>query len=235
MSPRSEEERRRLRAAADRAGQELDGAPADEIVRWAVEVTGGRVAVASSMQDAVLPHVASQVRPGVDVLFLDTGFHFAATLATRERVGRQLPVRVVDVRPRQSVAQQAQEYGPALHDRDPGLCCFLRKVEPLARALEPYSAWLTGLRRDESATRANAPVVAWDDAHDLLKVNPLARWTSADVDAYVERHDLPRNPLVAQGYPSIGCEPCTRRVAPGEDPRSGRWAGRDKTECGIHA
>jgi phosphoadenosine phosphosulfate reductase len=228
-------DRDQLRLAAERAGRDLEHAPAAEVVRWAVSATGGRLAVAASMQDAVLPHLVSQVLPGVHVLFLDTGFHFAQTLATRRQVERALPVTVVDVRPRQSVEEQAEEYGGALHDRDPGLCCFLRKVEPLSRALEPYAGWVSGLRREDAPTRASTPVVTWDDAHDRLKINPIARWTADDVEAYQARHRLPRNPLASQGFPSIGCQPCTRRVAPGDDPRSGRWAGLDKVECGIHA
>jgi phosphoadenosine phosphosulfate reductase len=222
------------REVAEQAGHDLDGADALEIVRWAVEATGGSIAVAGSMQDAILPHLVSRVRPDVDVLFLETGYHFGATLDTKDVVARSLPITVVDVLPRQTVPEQDAEYGARLHDRDPGLCCFLRKVDPLARALEPYSAWVTGVRREEAVTRANTPVVAWDEAHAMVKVNPLATWTAADVEAYQVEHDLPRNPLVAQGYPSIGCEPCTRRVAPGADPRSGRWAGSDKVECGIH-
>ncbi len=225
----------RLQERVEEAARELDAAPALEVVRWAVEATGGNLAVAGSMQDALLPHLVARVLPGVDVLFLETGYHFADTLATRDVVARTLPVTVVDVLPRQTVAEQDAEYGPRLHERDPGLCCFLRKVDPLARALEPYAGWVTGVRREEAPTRASTPVVAWDDTHQMLKVNPLARWTAADVEAYQVEHDLPRNPLVAKGYPSIGCEPCTRRVAPGEDPRSGRWAGTDKIECGIHS
>ena len=223
-----------LRQRAEQAGRELDGAPALEIVRWAVEALSSNITVAGSMQDAVLPHLVSQVLPGVDVLFLQTGYHFAETLRTRDVVARTLPVTVVDALPRQSVAEQDAEFGARLHERDPNLCCFMRKVDPLARALEPYAGWVTGVRRDEAPTRAGTPVVGWDDKHDMVKVNPLATWTADDVEAYQVEHGLARNPLVAQGYPSIGCEPCTRRVAPGEDPRSGRWAGNDKTECGIH-
>ena len=223
-----------LRQLAEQAGRDLDGAPALEIVRWAVEALSSSITVAGSMQDAVLPHLVSQVLPGVDVLFLQTGYHFAETLRTRDVVASTLPITVVDALPRQSVAEQDAEYGAHLHERDPNLCCFLRKVDPLARALEPYAGWVTGVRRDEGPTRAGTPVVGWDDKHDMVKVNPLATWTAADVDAYQGEHGLARNPLVAQGYPSIGCEPCTRQVAPGEDPRSGRWAGNDKTECGIH-
>ena len=223
-----------LRARAEQAGRDLDGLPALEIVRWAVDALDGNLTVAGSMQDAILPHLVGQVLPGVDVLFLETGYHFSQTLATRAAVARSLPVTVVDALPRQTVAEQDAEYGARLHDREPNLCCLLRKVEPLARALEPYAGWVTGVRRDEAPTRAGTPVIGWDDKHDMVKVNPLATWTADDVEAYQVEHGLARNPLVAQGYPSIGCEPCTRRVAPGEDPRSGRWAGNDKTECGIH-
>lgn len=219
---------------ADRAAAELEGADALEVLSWAATTFGRRLAVASSMQDAVLAHLVSLVLPDVDVLFLDTGYHFSETLATREEVDRLLPVTVVDVAPRQSVAEQDVEYGARLHDRDPDLCCFLRKVDPLAKALQPYQAWVSGIRRDESPTRAQTSVVDWDDAHGLVKINPLVRWSAADVETYASEHDLPVNPLTRQGYPSVGCAPCTRRVAAGEDPRSGRWAGLGKTECGIN-
>jgi phosphoadenosine phosphosulfate reductase len=223
-----------LQQRAEQAGRDLDGAPALEIVRWAVDSLDGPLAVAGSMQDAVLPHLVSQVVPGVDVLFLQTGYHFAETLGTRDVVARELDVTVVDVMPRQTVAEQDAEYGAQLFSRDPGLCCFLRKVAPLAEALDPYAGWVTGVRREEAPTRANTPVIAWDETHQMVKVNPLATWTAADMEAYQVEHGLPRNPLTSQGFPSIGCEPCTARVAPGADPRSGRWAGRNKIECGIH-
>ena len=212
----------------------LEGRPAEEIAAWAADAFGTGVIVAASMQDVILPHLFAQVIPDVEVLFLETGYHFPETLLTRDLAARALPVTVVEALPRQSVAEQDAEYGAKLHDRDPNLCCFLRKVEPLARSLEGRAAWVTGVRRAEAPTRANAPIVSWDDKHDLVKINPLVAWSDADVEAYQVEHDLPRNPLVAQGYPSIGCAPCTRRVAPGEDPRAGRWAGQDKTECGIH-
>ncbi|MFZ5870737.1 MAG: phosphoadenylyl-sulfate reductase [Actinomycetota bacterium] len=221
---------------AARAAAALEGAEARDVVRWAVATFGRRLAVAASMQDAVLPHLVSRELPDVDVLFLDTGYHFEETLRTRDRVARALPLTVVDVTPRQSVAEQDTEYGPRLHDRDPDLCCFLRKVDPLARALDgAYDAWVTGVRRDEAPSRAATPVVAWDDTNGVVKVNPLVTWSLDDVHAYEEEHALPVNPLTRSGYPSIGCAPCTRRVAPGEDPRSGRWAGTAKTECGLHA
>lgn len=212
----------------------LEGVSAAEIARWATDSFGDRLVVASSMQDTVLTHLFSQARPGVEIVFLDTGYHFPETLATRDEVRRRFPVTVLNIEPKQTVAQQDADYGPQLHDNDPNLCCFLRKVEPLAAALDGRHAWATGLRRGESPTRANTPVVSWDVKNDMVKVCPLVDWTEADVEAYQVQHDLPRNPLIAQGYPSIGCAPCTRRVEPGADPRSGRWAGKEKVECGLH-
>ena len=212
----------------------LEGKHAEEIAAWAAGAFGANVIVAASMQDVILPHLFAQAIPDVEVLFLETGYHFPETLLTRDRAAQALPITLVQALPAQSVAEQDAEYGAKLHDRDPNLCCFLRKVEPLARSLEGRAAWVTGVRRAESPTRAKAPILSWDEKHDLVKINPLVAWLDEDVEAYQVEHDLPRNPLVAQGYPSIGCAPCTRRVAPGEDPRAGRWSGQDKTECGIH-
>jgi phosphoadenosine phosphosulfate reductase len=212
----------------------LEGKSAAEIVGWTASVFGRDVIVAASMQDLILPHLVARLIPDVEVLFLQTGYHFDETLQIRDVALRDLAITVVEALPRQSVAEQDAEYGEKLHDRDPNLCCFLRKVDPLARSLEGRAAWVTGVRRIESPTRANTPIVSWDSKHDLVKINPLAAWSNEDVEAYQARHDLPRNPLVAQGYPSIGCAPCTRKVAAGEDPRAGRWSGNDKTECGIH-
>ena len=212
----------------------LEAKAAEEIAAWAAGVFGRDVIVAASMQDVILPHLFAQVIPDVEVLFLQTGYHFAETLRTRDVAVAALAITVVEALPVQSVAEQDAEYGEKLHDRDPNLCCFLRKVDPLARALQGRGAWVTGVRRIEAPTRVNTPIVSWDDKHDLVKINPLALWSDADVEDYQVAHDLPRNPLVAQGYPSIGCAPCTRRVAAGEGPRAGRWSGNDKTECGIH-
>jgi phosphoadenosine phosphosulfate reductase len=186
------------------------------------------------MQDVILPHLFAQLIPDVQVLFLQTGYHFQETLQTRDVAIRDLAITVIEALPVQSVAEQDAQYGEKLHDRDPNLCCFLRKVDPLARSLQGRAAWVTGVRRIEAPTRANTPILSWDSKHDLVKINPLAQWSDEDVEAYQVEHDLPRNPLVAQGYPSIGCAPCTRKVAIGEDPRAGRWSGNDKTECGIH-
>ncbi|WP_440571024.1 phosphoadenylyl-sulfate reductase [Streptomyces sp. KR2] len=223
-----------LRTLAERAGAELEEAPALEIVRWAADTFGERFCVTSSMEDAVVAHLASRVRPGVDVVFLDTGYHFPETIGTRDAVEAVLDVNVLTLTPRQSVAEQDAEYGPKLHDRDPDLCCALRKVKPLEEGLSGYAAWATGLRRDESPTRANTPVVGWDARRRKVKVSPIARWTQDDVDAYVARYGVLTNPLLSDGYASVGCAPCTRRVAAGEDARAGRWAGTGKTECGLH-
>jgi len=212
----------------------LETASAAHVADWAVATFGEGLIVASSMQDTILPHLFSARLPGVEVLFLETGYHFAETLATRDEAARRLPITVVNALPAQSVAEQDAQYGARLHDRDPNLCCALRKVEPLNRALAGHDAWVTGARRVDAVTRAELPVVQWDAKHGLVKINPLALWSDDQVEAYQADHDLPRHPLVAQGYPSIGCAPCTRAVAPGEDPRAGRWSGQGKTECGIH-
>lgn len=223
-----------LRSLAGAAAQRLAGARAEDVIAWAAEEFGELWAVACSMQDTVLAHLVGAVAPGTAVLFLDTGYHFPETLATRDAVAERYPLRIVDVRARQSVAEQDREYGPALHDRDPDLCCWLRKTTPLFDALADREAWGTGIRRTESETRAAATEVSYDEEHGLIKVNPLVSWRDAEVTAYAAAHDIVRNPLLERGYPSIGCAPCTRAVRPGEDPRAGRWAGTAKTECGIH-
>jgi phosphoadenosine phosphosulfate reductase len=223
-----------LRELATEAGRKLEGARAEEIVRWAAETFGEKFCVTSSFADAVLVHVVSRVFPGVDVVFLDTGLHFPETLRIRDHVAATMPVNVRSIRPRLTVGQQDGLYGPRLFNRDPDQCCALRKVEPLERALGDYDAWAAGLRRDESPTRANTPVVQFEPSRGKVKVNPLAAWTQADVDGYISRYDIPVNPLIKLGYASVGCWPCTRRTKAGEDPRAGRWPLFDKTECGIH-
>ena len=223
-----------LRALAQSAGRELEEASASEILTWAADTFGARLCVTSSMEDAVVAHLASKALPGVDVVFLDTGYHFPETIGTRDAVAAVMDVNVITLTPRQTVAEQDAEYGPRLHDRDPDLCCALRKVKPLEEGLKGYQAWATGLRRDESPTRANTPVVGWDEKRQKVKVSPIARWTQDDVERYVAEHGVLTNPLLTDGYASIGCAPCTRRVLEGEDARAGRWAGLGKTECGIH-
>jgi phosphoadenosine phosphosulfate reductase len=223
-----------LRGLAERAGRELETASAQDVLRWAHETFGDRFAIASSMGDGLLAHLASTAAPGAHVLFLDTGYHFAETLGTRDAVAATYDVQVRTVLPLLTVAQQDAEHGAELWRRDPGACCAMRKVEPLARALEPYVAWASGIRRDEAETRRDAGVVEWDAKRAMVKVNPIATWTQEQVDAYVAEHGVLVNPLAYDGYPSIGCAPCTRRVEPGQDARAGRWAGSAKTECGLH-
>lgn len=224
-----------LRALVDRVGPELADATAYEVLQWAAEEFGEGLAVASSLADAVLPHLAARALPGVNVVFLDTGYHFEETLRTRDEVAARLPVRVLSIEPVRSVAQQNADVGPDLFGRDPGACCRMRKIEPLAAALQGYQAWATGLRRTDSAARASTPTVAWDERHRMVKLNPIAAWTDEQVAAYVAEHDVPVNPLGQQGYTSIGCGPCTVRPLLAGDSRSGRWAGFAKTECGLHS
>jgi phosphoadenosine phosphosulfate reductase len=223
-----------LRELASIAGPELELAPAELIIEWAVDTFGDRFCITSSMADAVLAHLAGQVSPDIDVVFLDTGYHFAETIGTRDAVAATLPVNVVTAKPEQSVAEQDETYGKDLYRTNPDLCCALRKIAPLQNTLADYDAWATGLRRDETHNRVITPVVGWDEQKGKVKVSPLARWSDDDVARYIEDNNVLVNPLQYDGYPSIGCWPCTRRVAPGEDKRSGRWAGTNKTECGIH-
>ena len=224
-----------LREIVSHVGAELELAPAEHIIEWAVATFGDRFCITSSMGDAVLADIASKVVHGVDVVFLDTGYHFAETVGTRDAVEATLNVKMLSITPVQSVAEQDAEYGKDLYKTDPDLCCALRKVKPLADALSGFDAWATGLRRAETHNRVIAPVIGWDAKKGKVKVSPLARWTDEQVERYIAENGVLVNPLVYDGYPSIGCWPCTRRVAPGEDPRSGRWAGTGKTECGIHA
>ncbi len=224
-----------LRELVSHWGAELELAPAETIIEWAVATFGERFCVTSSMGDAVLTHLAGKVAPGVDVVFLDTGYHFAETIGTRDAVEATMPVNLITITPVQSVAEQDATYGKDLYKTDPDLCCKLRKVQPLAESLDSYDAWATGLRRAETHNRVIAPVIGWDAKKHKVKVSPIARWSDEQVDRYIADNGILVNPLVYDGYPSIGCWPCTRRVAPGEDARSGRWAGTNKTECGIHS
>jgi phosphoadenosine phosphosulfate reductase len=215
------------------AARDLEDATAEEIVRWAAETFGERFVVTASMSDGVLSHVAGRAIPGITVLFLDTGYHFAETIGTRDAVAATYPVNVRTVTHPLRVPEHEAEYG-RLYEIDPDLCCAIRKIWPLDRALRPYDAWASGVRRAEIASRADTPVVGWDVKRRKVKVNPLATWSDEQVAAYVAEHDILVNPLRQIGYTSIGCAPCTRPVAPGDDARSGRWAGSAKVECGIH-
>lgn len=224
-----------LRELVSHWGAELELAPAEDIIEWAAATFGERFCITSSMGDAVLAHLAAKVVPGIDVVFLDTGYHFVETLGTRDAVEATMDVNLITITPRQSVAEQDATEGKDLFRTDPDRCCALRKVQPLQESLAGYDAWATGLRRAETHHRIIAPVIGWDAKKQKVKVSPIARWSDEQVDRYVAENGVLVNPLVYDGYPSIGCFPCTRRVAPGEDARSGRWAGTGKTECGIHA
>ncbi|MGH2685258.1 MAG: phosphoadenylyl-sulfate reductase [Actinomycetota bacterium] len=205
--------------------EEFELLPAGKIVQWARDTFGSRLCLAASMQDAVLIDVATKVDPGIEVVFVDTGYHVPETLETLDRVARRYDLNVNVVRNPEPLDDLWME--------DPDACCEARKVKPLEDALAGRAAWMSGLRRAESATRANAPIVS-RDKRGLVKINPLANWDDLDIEGYVADHDVVVNPLLSQGYTSIGCWPCTRAVKPGEDPRAGRWTGFSKTECGLH-
>jgi phosphoadenosine phosphosulfate reductase len=225
-----------LRELAERGARELGpDASAEEVLDWTARTFGANFIVASNMQDAVLVELAARAHPGVDVLFLDTGYHFAETIGTRDAVETVYDVRIVNARAEASVAEQDAAQGKDLFAREPDRCCFLRKVVPLQNTLAGYHAWVTGVRRVEAPTRANTPLITFDDKFGLVKINPLAAWSDEEMDSYIAEHGILVNPLVDAGYPSIGCAPCTRKPLPGEDKRAGRWAGRAKTECGLHA
>lgn len=204
----------------------LMDATAAKAVQWAVDRFGKDLVLAASFQDVVLIDIAVGVDPGIQVVFLDTGDHFPETLAFVEEVRHRYDLNLVVTQP----APEAVAW-PCGSER----CCELRKVAPLRAALADKAAWLTSLKRVDAPTRANAPVVGWDESFGLVKVNPLVMWTDDDVDSYLAQHGLPVHPLMHDGYRSIGCAPTTRPTAPGEDPRAGRWSGTGKVECGLHA
>jgi phosphoadenosine phosphosulfate reductase len=234
VAPIRVEDAEQMRTLAEQAAADLADAPAEDVIRWATDTFGDRICVTSSMTDAVIIHLASAVKPGIDVVFLDTGYHFPETVGTRDAVDVVYPVRLLNITPSRTVAEQDAELGPRLYGRNPDLCCYLRKVEPLERALKNYDAWITGVRRDETNSRRSTKVVEWDDRREMVKVNPIVSWSGKQVDEFIAEQGVLVNPLVYDGYPSIGCATCTARVEPGADPRSGRWAGTGKTECGIH-
>lgn len=226
-----------IRALADEAAETLEGKPADRVLAWAAHVVPRFVATSSfGAESAVLLHLMATVAPAVPILFLDTGFHFDQTVAYRRSLARDLGLTVLDVRPELSVQQQDDRYGPELFRTDPDTCCGLRKTLPLRKMLANFDGWATGVRRAQTPERQRTPVVEARRHDDrwLVKVAPLAGWSDDDVAAYIATHDLPPHPLVAEGYASIGCAPCTRPTGSGEDPRAGRWAELGKTECGIH-
>ena len=218
---------------ARRANRMLADASALEIMAWARETFGDGLVLTSSLADTVMIHLAEQTMPGIDVLFIDTGYHFVETIGTRDAVAAVHDVNLITLTPQQTVAEQDSAWGADLFARNPDQCCALRKTAPLDAALQGYTAWASGIRRADSVARARTPIVSWDLRRKIVKIAPIATWSDDDVADYIERNSLMVNPLLEDGYPSIGCEPCTSRAS-ADDPRGGRWAGLAKTECGIH-
>lgn len=209
---------------------------AEDVLHWAFVTFQDRVEVASGfgVEGMVLIDIAARLQPSLRVFTLDTDFLFPETYALIERVEKRYGISVERLKPALTPDEQEKNYGPQLWSRNPDACCNVRKLEPLRRKLETLSAWVTSIRRDQTAARASARKVQWDSKFHLVKVNPLADWSSKRVWQYIVEHNVPYNPLHDQNYPSIGCMHCTRSVLPGEDPRAGRWAGFNKTECGLH-
>jgi len=224
-----------LRVIARVASADLQGARAQDVIRWAAEAFQGRVLISQSMANTALAHIVHTVAPEIPLVFIDTGYHFDETLATRDALVARTGLTVLNLTPVQTVAEQDAEHGPDLWRRDPDLCCRLRKVEPMEELLLGYDAWISGLRIAAAPHRAGTPIVSFDDRRGVLKVNPLLHWSDDDLLRYTLENDVPVNPLMYEGYPSVGCAPCTHPVAEGDDPRAGRWRGLGKTECGLHA
>ncbi len=217
------------------AAERFENESPEALLKWATE-TFPSITLACSFgaEDVVLVDLLQKVSPRTDIFYLDTDFHFKETYETRDKLSEKYNITFVQVKPKLTPEQQAAQHGDELWKSDPNKCCNIRKVEPLVEILGKYDAWITGIRRDQAPTRANAKKVEYDTKFGLVKFNPLASWTSEDVWNYIREHNVPYNPLHDRNYPSIGCEHCTRPVAPGEDPRAGRWANTDKTECGLH-
>lgn len=230
---------RQIWSAAELAAvsEALEESGAEAVLRWAFEQFSlEEIALACSFgaEDVVLVDMVSKLRPGTRVFYLDTNLLFPETYETIEQVRARYDVKLEQYLPLLTLEEQAEKHGDGLWSRQPDSCCGIRKVEPLQRALGGLKAWITGIRREQSPTRASARVVEWDQKFGLVKFNPLAAWTERDVWQYIHDQGVPYNKLHDSGYPSIGCIHCTRPVRPGEDPRAGRWSGFQKTECGLH-
>lgn len=214
---------------------ELEDASPETVIAWAVETFPNLTFACSfGAEDVVLVDMLQKISPSTDIFYLDTDFHFKETYETRDRMVEKYGMSFVRVQPKITPEEQAALHGEALWSVDPNACCGIRKVEPLTRILTQYEAWITGIRRDQAPARANAKKVEYDSKFGLVKFNPIASWTSEQVWEYIRANDVIYNPLHDQNFPSIGCEYCTKAVMPGEDPRAGRWAGNEKTECGLH-
>jgi phosphoadenosine phosphosulfate reductase len=216
---------------------EAESWTAEDVLRWGFDRFSPNIAIASAFgaEGMVLIDLASGLRSNFRVFTLDTGFFFPETYALIQKVERWYGIRVERCLPELTAAEQEFVHGPALWARDPDRCCALRKVEPLKRKLQKLTAWVSAIRREQTAARAASFKIEWDAKFGLVKLNPLADWTSDEVWTYIRSRGVPYNPLHDRNYPSIGCTHCTRPVQPGEDPRAGRWAGFEKTECGLHA
>ena len=217
----------------------LESKQPQDVLTSALERYAQKIVVACSFgaEDVALVDMVHRINPSVPLFYLDTDFLFPETYATRDRIIQHYdlkPAQVLQVKSLLTPERQAEQYGEALWSKEPDRCCQLRKVEPLTRVLKDFNAWITGIRRDQAPSRANAGLIEWDQKFDLVKVNPLARWSWAEVWTYIRVYEVPYNPLHDQNYPSIGCTYCTAPVAPGEDPRAGRWKNFAKTECGLH-
>ncbi|WP_442602751.1 phosphoadenylyl-sulfate reductase [Paenibacillus sp. KN14-4R] len=207
----------------------------ENIIKWAVETFPNlTLACSFGAEDVVLVDMLQRISPRTDIFYLDTNVHFRETYETRDRIERHYGMRFVQVLPKLTLEEQAVQHGSELWKSNPNECCNIRKVDPLTGILRQYDAWITGIRRDQAPTRANAKKIEYDTKFGIIKFNPIANWSSDDVWEYIREHQLIYNPLHDQNYPSIGCEHCTRQVMPGEDPRAGRWSGTEKTECGLH-
>jgi phosphoadenosine phosphosulfate reductase len=224
------------RREAGRLADELEGKPAEEVLTAAIERFAPRIVLTCSWQkqSSVLVHMLSEIAPETRVVTFDTGVLFPETYETRDRLMERYPLNYELIEPELTLDEQAERHGPALWGRQPDRCCGIRKVAPLARALDGMDAWITGIRREQSQTRANARKIEVDVRRGVVKVQPLADWSNRDVWRYIWRHSIPYNPLHDHGYPSIGCVPCTQAVGTGAHERSGRWRGTGKTECGLH-
>lgn len=216
---------------------ELQEAHPLDIIRWGVRNIGASsltLACSFGFEDVALIDFISQVDEPIDIFYLDTNLLFDETYEVRDKLQKKYQLDFIRVTPDLSLDEQAQQYGKKLWKRQPNQCCKLRKVMPLKKILTSYQGWITGIRREQSKTRANTEVVEWDDRFGLWKLNPLAYWKEQQVWDYIHERQIPYNRLHDENFPSIGCYPCTREVKPGEDPRAGRWAGLAKTECGLH-
>ncbi|KPV57114.1 phosphoadenosine phosphosulfate reductase [Paenibacillus sp. A3] len=217
------------------AAEDFESQSPEALLSWAVErFPNITLACSFGAEDVVLVDMLQKVSPKTDIFYLDTNVHFQETYETRDRLQQHYGVEFVQVLPKLTLKEQAQQFGEELWKSAPNQCCNIRKVDPLTDILKNYDAWITGIRRDQAPTRANSKKVEYDVKFGLVKFNPLASWTPEDVWSYIRSNNIIYNPLHDRNYPSIGCEHCTRPVAVGEDPRAGRWAGFEKTECGLH-